>query len=135
VPLGYDVKDRKLIVNEAEAVTVQLIFRRYAEPGSVALLKAELDRLETMSKRRQGAMGQLSNGKRFARGALYLMLQNRLYRGEVAHKGNFYPGQPRSNCRLGALAERAGQARRRPARALLGSGRRGAESLGRPRHR
>jgi site-specific DNA recombinase len=45
VPLGYDVKDRKLIVNEPEAATVRLIFKRYAELGSVALLKAELDRL------------------------------------------------------------------------------------------
>jgi site-specific DNA recombinase len=45
VPLGYNVKDRKLIINEPEAATVRLIFRRYAELGSVALLKAELDRL------------------------------------------------------------------------------------------
>jgi site-specific DNA recombinase len=45
VPLGYDVKDRKLIVSEPEASTVRVIFRRYAELGSVSLLKAELDRL------------------------------------------------------------------------------------------
>src|ERR1700740_3115854 len=45
VPLGYDVKDRKLIVNEAEAEPVRLIVRRHAELGTVALLKAELDRL------------------------------------------------------------------------------------------
>ena len=45
VPLGYDVVDRKLIINAAEAATVRLIFRRYAELGSVALLRAELDRL------------------------------------------------------------------------------------------
>ena len=44
-PLGYDVKDRKLTVNETEASTVRLIFRRYAELGSVSLLRAELDRL------------------------------------------------------------------------------------------
>jgi site-specific DNA recombinase len=93
VPLGYDVKDRKLIVNEAEAATVRMIFRRYAELGSVALLKAELDRLGVVSKRREGAMGQLSGGKRLSRGALYLMLQNRLYRREVGHRGQIYPGQ------------------------------------------
>ena len=45
VPLGYDVKDRKLIVNETEASTVRVIFRGYAELGSVALLRAELDRV------------------------------------------------------------------------------------------
>jgi site-specific DNA recombinase len=93
VPLGYDVKDRKLVVNETEASTVRMIFRRYAELGSVALLKAELDRVGIVSKRREGAGGALSGGKRFSRGALYLMLQNRLYCGEVAHKGQIYPGQ------------------------------------------
>jgi hypothetical protein len=33
VPLGYDVKDRKLIVNEPEASIVRLIFKRYAVLG------------------------------------------------------------------------------------------------------
>ena len=83
VPLGYDVKDRKLIVNEPEASTVRLIFKRYAELGSVALLKAELDRLGIVSKRREGDGGRLAGGQHFSRGALYLMLQNWIYRGEV----------------------------------------------------
>ena len=75
VPLGYDVKDRKLIINEPEAATVRLIFRRYAELGSVALLRAELDRLGIVSKRREGAGGRLAGGQHFSRGALYLTLQ------------------------------------------------------------
>ena len=58
VPLGYDVKDRKLIINEPEAATVRLIFRRYTELGSVSLLRAELDRLGIVSKRREGAGGR-----------------------------------------------------------------------------
>jgi DNA invertase Pin-like site-specific DNA recombinase len=94
VPLGYDVQDRKLIVNESEASTVRMIFRRYAELGSVALLKAELEEIGVVSKVRLGAGGiRLSGGRPFMRGPLYLMLQNRLYRGEVAHQGNVYPGQ------------------------------------------
>ena len=93
VPLGYDVKDRKLIINEPEAATVRLIFRRYAELGSVALLKAELDRLGIVSKRREGAGGRLAGGQHFSRGALYLMLQNRLYRGDIVHQSEAYPGQ------------------------------------------
>ncbi len=113
VPLGYNVKERKLVVNEAEASTVRMIFQRYAELGSVALLRAELDRAGIVSKRREGAGGELSGGKRFSRGALYLMLQNRLYRGEVAHKDNIYPGQHE------AIIEtelwQTGQARRRSA--------------------
>ena len=93
VPLGYDVKDRKLIANETEASTVRVIFKRYAELGSVSLLKAELDRLGIVSKRREGAGGRLAGGQQFSRGALYLMLQNRLYRGDIVHQGEPYPGQ------------------------------------------
>jgi site-specific DNA recombinase len=93
VPLGYDVKDRKLIINEPEAATVRVIFRRYAELGSVSLLRAELDRLGIVSKRREGAGRRLAGGQRFSRGALYLMLQNRTYRGGIVHQGEAYPGQ------------------------------------------
>ncbi len=93
VPLGYDVRERKLIVNDAEAETVRLIFRRYAELGSVRLLGHELDRLGVISKRRDGAGGVLAGGNRFSRGALYTLLQNPIYRGEIGHQGKVYPGQ------------------------------------------
>jgi len=93
VLLGYDVKDRKLIVNAAEADTVRLIFRRYVELGSVALLRAELDRRGVVSKCREGAAGRLSGGQPFSRGALYTLLQNHIYRGEIAHQGSVYAGQ------------------------------------------
>lgn len=93
VPLGYDVKDRKLVVNEAEAETVRMIFRGYADLGSVRVLGHELDRLGVVSKRRESAGGVLSGGNRFSRGALYTLLQNHLYRGEIAHRDNIYPGQ------------------------------------------
>lgn len=93
VPLGYDVKDRKLIVNEIEAETVRMIFRRYVELGSVRNLGHELDRLGVVSKRREGTGGVLAGGNRFSRGALYTLLQNHLYRGEIAHQDKVYPGQ------------------------------------------
>jgi DNA invertase Pin-like site-specific DNA recombinase len=93
VPLGYHVKERKLIVNDAEAETVRMIFQRYAELGSVRLLGHELDRLGVVSKRREGAGGVLAGGNRFARGALYTLLQNPIYRGEIGHQGKVYPGQ------------------------------------------
>jgi site-specific DNA recombinase len=80
-------------VNEPEASTVRVIFRRYAELGSVSLLRAELDRLGIVSKRREGAGGRPAGGQHFSRGALYLMLQNRLYRGDIVHQGEAYPGQ------------------------------------------
>jgi DNA invertase Pin-like site-specific DNA recombinase len=90
--LGYDVKDKKLIVNAAEAKTVRHIFRRYTELKSVRLLQAELDAEGIVSKARLAADGTPYGAKPFARGALYLMLQNRIYRGEIVHKDKSYPG-------------------------------------------
>jgi len=91
--LGYDVKERKLVVNEAEAATVRMIFRRYLELGSVRALKAALDAEGVVSKLRTAADGSPCGGKSFSRGALYLMLQNRIYRGEIVHKGTAFPGE------------------------------------------
>ena len=91
--LGYDVKDRKLVVNEAEAAIVRMIFRRYLELGSVRALKAALGEEGVVSKQRTAADGSPYGGKSFSRGALYLMLQNRIYRGEIVHKGAVYAGE------------------------------------------
>ncbi len=93
LPLGYDVKDRKLVVNEREAATVRHIYRRYAALGSVLALKEELDRDGVVSKARVDKYGRRTGGSLLARGALYLMLQNRIYRGEIVHKENSYPGE------------------------------------------
>ena len=91
--LGYDVKNRRLIINEAEAKTVRHIFQRYTELKSVRLLKAELDTLGIVSKPRNASDGIRYGEKPLARGALYLMLQNRIYRGEIVHKDKSYPGE------------------------------------------
>jgi len=91
--LGYDVRDRKLLVNEAEAAIVRMIFRRYLELASVRALKAALDEEGVVSKQRTASDGTPYGGKSFSRGALYLMLQNRIYRGEIVHKGAAYPGE------------------------------------------
>jgi site-specific DNA recombinase len=92
-PLGYDVKDRKLIVNEAEAENVCYVFRRYQELRSVGLLKEHLDAAGIASKRRTAPDGRPYGGKPMTRGALYHMLQNRIYRGEIVHKNQAYPGE------------------------------------------
>ena len=92
-PLGYRAHDGKLIIVDSEAETVRFIFRRYAELGSVRLLKDELDARSIQSKLRTSASGRLRGGKPFARGALYLMLQNRIYRGEIVHKEQSHPGE------------------------------------------
>ena len=85
-PLGYDAADRKLVVNRHEAETVRHIYRRYAELGSVRTLKEALDRDGFVSKIRIDKYGRRTGGMPLARGALYLMLQNRIYRGEIVHK-------------------------------------------------
>jgi site-specific DNA recombinase len=92
-PLGYRVQDRKLVIVDNEAELVGAIFRRYAELGSVRLLQAELDAQGRKSKSWTSAAGQVIGGKPFSRGALYLMLRNRTYRGEIVHKGQSHPGE------------------------------------------
>src|SRR5437868_3634599 len=92
-PLGYRAQAGKLIIVDSGAKTVRFIFRRYAELGSVRLLKDELDARGIRSKLRTSASGRLRGGKPFARGALYLMLQNRIYRGEIVHKEQSHSGE------------------------------------------
>ncbi|MEC5292302.1 recombinase family protein [Aurantimonas sp. C2-6-R+9] len=92
VPLGYDARDRKLVVNAAEAETVRFIYRRYSELGTVSLLQGELDRLGIVSKKTQSENGLTYGGRRFSRGALYHLLANRIYRGEIVHKGEIFAG-------------------------------------------
>ena len=92
-PLGYQVSDRKLVIVEAEAETVRHIFRRYAALGSVRLLQQELEFEGITGKRWTSAAGRSWGGRPIARGALYLILQNRIYRGEIVHKEHTYPGE------------------------------------------
>src|SRR6201996_3907583 len=91
-PLGYRAQDGKLFLIEREAEIVRMIFRRYAELGSVRLLKDELQARSIHSKLRTSASGRISGGKPFARGALYLMLQNRIYLGQIVHNHQSYAG-------------------------------------------
>ena len=93
VPLGYVVTDRKLIINEEEAERVRHIYHRYIELGSVRLLEQELKNTGIFGKARPAASGIITDSLPLGRGALYRILSNRLYRGEVHHNGNFYPGE------------------------------------------
>jgi DNA invertase Pin-like site-specific DNA recombinase len=90
-PLGYDVKDRKLVINDDEARIVVDIYRRYLVLKSVRALMDELAGAGIRSKRRVRPDGTLYGAQQLARGALYLMLQNRIYRGEITHKGHHRP--------------------------------------------
>ena len=90
-PLGYDVMDRRLVVNQTEA-EMREIFRRYLELGSVRLLMEDLNRRDIHSKVRVAKNGKRSGGNRFFRGALYELLANPIYIGEIRHKSVRHPG-------------------------------------------
>jgi len=92
-PLGYRVQDRKLVIVDGEAELVRSIFHRYTGLGSVRLLKEELEAQGRKSKSWTSAAGRVIGGKAFSRGALYLMLRNRTYRGEIVHQGQSHPGE------------------------------------------
>jgi DNA invertase Pin-like site-specific DNA recombinase len=83
VPMGYDVVSRKLIINEAEADKVRLMFQRFVKLGSATLLTRELVAAGAVNKR----------GKPIDKGFLYKLFRNRLYLGEAVHKGTSYPGE------------------------------------------
>jgi site-specific DNA recombinase len=93
VPVGYDAKERKLIVNSEEAKTVRRIFNVYLDVGCVRKLKVRLDEEGARSKIRIRATGGRSGGAPFSRGALYKILNNRIYLGEISHKGQCHPGE------------------------------------------
>jgi site-specific DNA recombinase len=93
VPAGYDAKERKLIVNAEEADFVRRVFRLYLELGCVSRLKVLLDREAIKSKERTSPAGNQSGGTSYSRGALYRVLQNRIYVGEIQHRGKIYPGE------------------------------------------
>jgi DNA invertase Pin-like site-specific DNA recombinase len=92
-PLGYEVRDRKLEIVAEEAETVRHIFSRYADLGSVLDLRDELADAGITAKRHVSIGGNVTGGGTLERGALYHLLQNRLYRGEIDHKGAIHPGQ------------------------------------------
>jgi site-specific DNA recombinase len=93
VPLGYDLEGRKLVPNTKESDLVCKIFSLYLEVGCVSKLAARLDRDKIRSKVWVTRTGARLGGVAFARGALYALLRNRLYIGEIRHRDQCYPGE------------------------------------------
>jgi DNA invertase Pin-like site-specific DNA recombinase len=83
VPMGYDVVNRKLVINKAEAATIRHLFKRFVTLGSATLLTRELVAQGVLTKR----------GRLMDKGFLYKLFRNRLYLGEAVHKGTSYPGE------------------------------------------
>src|SRR5246127_5194525 len=93
VPLGYDAKNKKLVINKAEAETVRTIFRLYLELGSFGRLVAELDRQKIVTKRRNTKVAKYRGGIPFTYGSLAYFLKNRIYLGEMHHSGKWFKGE------------------------------------------
>ena len=93
VPLGYDLEGRKLVPNPKEAELIVKIFTLYLELGCVRKLAERLDREKVRTKVWITQTGARLGGVVFARGALYHLLRNRLYLGEIRHRDQWYPGE------------------------------------------
>ena len=98
VPLGYDAKDKKLVVNKTEAETVRTIFRRYLELKSFSRLVADLDKRGIVTKRRNTKVAKYQGGIPFTYGPLAYFLKNRIYVGEMHHGGKWFKGEHRGHC-------------------------------------
>lgn len=95
LPLGYDkpvAGSRTLQVNRAEAEQVRHIFTTYLALGSVHVLGRQLRETGHLSKRRTTGTGRITGGMPFSRGALFHLLRNRLYLGEIPHRKECHPG-------------------------------------------
>ena len=93
VPLGYQVVDRKLLIHDAEAATVRMIFERYLALGSLLALARELNAKDVRTRKRHLANGRTIGGVLLTRGPLAHMLKNRTYIGELNHRDASYPGE------------------------------------------
>ena len=92
-PLGYDTKEKKLVIDEKEAHLVRLIFERFVILKSMTLLAKELRDQGYRTKSWVSKNGKQRGGRPITKGFLYKALYNRTYLGEINHKGNTYPGQ------------------------------------------
>jgi site-specific DNA recombinase len=93
LPLGYEMKDGRIAVVEEEAELVRAIFRRYLELGGVNELVRDLSERNIRTKTRLLSTGVTRGGIPFGRGALYYLLSNRFYIGEVKYKNEILPGE------------------------------------------
>lgn len=93
VPLGYDAKDKKLVINKSEAETVRYIFQRYLELQSFGKLVEDLDGKGIVTKRRSTKVKKFNGEIPFTYGPLAYFLKNRVYVGETGHKDKWFPGE------------------------------------------
>lgn len=93
VALGYTVQDKKLVAEPQEADAVRLIFNRYLEVDCLTRLVDDLRHRNIVTKQSHRRDGSVRGGIAFTKGPLGYLLRNRVYAGEVKHKGRYYPGE------------------------------------------
>jgi hypothetical protein len=93
LPFGYEMKDGKIAIVEEEAELVRSIFQRYLELGGVNELLRDLKERNIRTKTRLLSTGATRGGIPFGRGALYYVLSNHFYIGEVKYKNEILPGE------------------------------------------
>ena len=91
VPLGYDAKDKKLIINEEEANTVRLLYKQFLEAQSVIGVVRQINALGLRTKHRISKAGIVQGI--FQKKHVLRILQNPVYAGKVSHKGKLYKGK------------------------------------------
>ena len=85
-PLGYDVINKKLVVNETEAAQVRIIFELYLQMKSVQDLVRHLPTIGIMAKRWTTHAGRILGGNPIKAMALHRMLRSKIYLGYVECK-------------------------------------------------
>ena len=92
-PLGYSVEHKRLVVNEEEAERVSIVFRQYLELGCLTKLAGDLRERGIVTKAMMLSSGRVRGGIPFTKGPLHYLLRNRVYIGEIVHKGQYFAGE------------------------------------------
>jgi DNA invertase Pin-like site-specific DNA recombinase len=95
-PLGYDVVDRKLIINKDEAEIIRFIYEYYLNNKKGEPLWKLLEILKNKGWKNKSYTSQKGNkiiGKDFTLNQIYSILRNPLYNGKMKHKSEIYEGE------------------------------------------
>lgn len=93
IPLGYNIEDKKLVINEDEAKTISIIYQRFLEVQSVTDVARDMNNLGFRTKTFISKTNKIHGGNRFNQKNIRRILENPLYKGKIVHKENIYDGQ------------------------------------------
>lgn len=92
-PLGYDsAGSGRLVINQAEANLVRLVFAQYVELRSTVKVARWLNEQGHRQKEYRSRRKRAQGGRKFTVSTVRGMLKNKLYLGKVDHKGELFDG-------------------------------------------